>query len=240
MDKTQVDALAERIDRLEQECGELKRANRRLKRLGTLIVAGAVAVLIAGADMAKVIEVERIILREKGGQIRARLEVKSDGAPSLEFFDKKGRSGIKMDVSELGSYLSVHSKEGASSLTMSANEVGSAHFEVSVEDGQMARILASGKADNLAELELGKPLDQGRLRVAVHDDDAFVSLYAAGLGDQTLSLGADADGSTSLDLSDDDHKKRLSIGGGPDGAPFIKALDKNGTVLFQVPPASKP
>src|SRR4051794_27808997 len=87
MDKPMIDSLTERVERLERE-------NRSWRWLGTAVLIGATALIAGGADQTKVIEAERILLREKGGKIRAVLEVKDDGTPHLALFDKAGKTGV--------------------------------------------------------------------------------------------------------------------------------------------------
>ncbi len=75
--------LAERLERLERE-------DRRRKRMRVPALVGLIALAAGGAKLAdppKLVEAERIVLRDKTGKMRARLAVGRDGAPNLEFFD---------------------------------------------------------------------------------------------------------------------------------------------------------
>ena len=80
------DELAERVERLEQECLDLRRANRLMKRLGGLTVIAAILMTISGAQLAQRTEEVRagsILLVDRGGFPEALLAVTpapNDGA----------------------------------------------------------------------------------------------------------------------------------------------------------------
>lgn len=101
MAETTLDILGNRLGRLERE-------NRRLKHLGVGLLVGMVAVGLlavvavvrlgqAGSEKrAKVVEAEKIVLRDASGKIRAELGLSADGSPRLDFFDRdeKRRAGL--------------------------------------------------------------------------------------------------------------------------------------------------
>ena len=67
MNESTIDKFVQRLDRLEKE-------NHRLKRIGALVVVGIAALVLMGqarpSKVAKVIEAEEIIIRDKNKQIR--------------------------------------------------------------------------------------------------------------------------------------------------------------------------
>ncbi len=67
MNEPTMDNVVQRLDRLERE-------NRRLKRIGALVLVGITAMVLMGqakpSKGAKVIEAEEIIIRDKNKQIR--------------------------------------------------------------------------------------------------------------------------------------------------------------------------
>lgn len=67
MNEPTMDNMVQRLDRLERD-------NRRMKRIGALVVVGIAAVVLMGqataSKVAKVIEAEEIIIRDKNKQIR--------------------------------------------------------------------------------------------------------------------------------------------------------------------------
>jgi len=82
-----------RLDRLEKE-------NRCLKRIGALVVVGIAAVVLMGqakpSKVPKVIEAEKLILRDEAGRIRATLDGSESTRERFALFDVNGkaRAGI--------------------------------------------------------------------------------------------------------------------------------------------------
>ncbi len=81
MNEPTISKLVDRLDRLERE-------NRRLKRIGALVVVGIAAVVLMGqakpSKVAKVIEAEEIIIRDKNKQMR--VSISSLGIQVLNAF----------------------------------------------------------------------------------------------------------------------------------------------------------
>ena len=83
MDQTRLDALAERMDRLERENARLAREARRARRLGAGGLLAAVVLLAAGANLAdesKEIAAERFVLNDKLGKARMTISVDATAA----------------------------------------------------------------------------------------------------------------------------------------------------------------
>jgi len=78
MNELTMDKLVQRLDRLERE-------NRRLKCIGALVVVGIAAVMLMGqtksSKVAKVIEAEKFVVRDKSGKVRAALQISAEGGP---------------------------------------------------------------------------------------------------------------------------------------------------------------
>ncbi len=73
--------LAERVERLEHECLELKRGNRFMKRLGGLVAVAAILIMIGGSQLGQRIEEIRagtLLLVDQAGFPRALLGVTPD------------------------------------------------------------------------------------------------------------------------------------------------------------------
>lgn len=101
MTEATLETLGARLSRLEQE-------KRRLKRLGLGLLIGVVAVGLvaiisivrtgAGRPDAgpKLVEAEKLVLRDASGKIRAEFGLAADGSPRLDFFDQdeKRRVGL--------------------------------------------------------------------------------------------------------------------------------------------------
>ncbi len=78
MEKLVSDELADRVERLERECLDLRRANRLMKRLGGLIVVAALLITIGGAQLTQRIEEIRagtILMVDRGGFPRAMIAI---------------------------------------------------------------------------------------------------------------------------------------------------------------------
>ncbi len=119
MDKLGIDALAERIGRLE-------RANRRWRTAtGVALIAGFVVVISGAqrADEAKSVEARQFIVRDNDGKERARLGLASDGEPALFIRGKDGQTRVLVQSSDEdvgGLYLSGWT--GRPSVVLQANE----------------------------------------------------------------------------------------------------------------------
>ena len=79
---------------LEQRLARLERANRRMKRIGALVLMVAGAALLSGQANGKDLqhlEVGSLTLKDKDGKTRAALGVNADGWATLTLFDTDGR-----------------------------------------------------------------------------------------------------------------------------------------------------
>ena len=76
---------------LEQRLARLERGNRRMKRIGALVLLVAAAALLSGQAKGKDLqdlEVGSLTLKDKAGKTRARLRALEDGPVVLGLFDK--------------------------------------------------------------------------------------------------------------------------------------------------------
>ncbi len=91
---------------VEQRLARLERGNRRMKRIGTLVLVVAAAVLLSGAANGKDLpdlEVASLTLTDKDGKKLAWLGVNADGSPSLILADKAGKPRTALGVLADGS-----------------------------------------------------------------------------------------------------------------------------------------
>ena len=76
MSNPTMEAVVERLDRVERE-------NRRLKKAGVAILAGIAGVVLMGQAMptkvAKVVEAEKFVLKDTAGKVRGGLYVQGQG-----------------------------------------------------------------------------------------------------------------------------------------------------------------
>jgi hypothetical protein len=98
MQKTPTDELVERVARLEE-------GHRRFKRLAVATLAASGVLFVAGAkllDGSKTIEAERIVLKAKGGEVRATFEVAENGQPMIRMIDWRNKVRLLMGLGSGG------------------------------------------------------------------------------------------------------------------------------------------
>ena len=105
---------------VEQRLAQLERGNRRMKRIGTLVLLAAAAVLLSGAANGKDLqnlEVRSLTLKDKAGKVRARLR-----GSSLTLFDQDGN--VLADLRACGGLagLRLADKTGKTQVTLGAHE----------------------------------------------------------------------------------------------------------------------
>jgi hypothetical protein len=108
-----LDALVNRVDRLERQ-------NRRLKQGAVaLVVMGVAAAAAAQTTFPRTTTVERLVLADDTSQMRAVLEnlATPSGAggsnnPTLTFFDRDGRAVVRLGVNDRGPMLEVMDRDG--------------------------------------------------------------------------------------------------------------------------------
>ena len=100
MSEPTIETLARRLDKVERE-------NRWLKQAGVvaLVVIGAVVLMgqATPSKVAKVIEAEKFVVRDKSGKVRAELSMSADGSPQLILRSSEGKSGAVLAVGTDGS-----------------------------------------------------------------------------------------------------------------------------------------
>lgn len=88
---------------IEQRLQRLEIENRRLKRIGfVLVLVPAMAVLMgqAAPDKEKAVRANRFVLTDSEGNERGVFEVKKNGQPALNFFDTNGNKRIQLYVGD--------------------------------------------------------------------------------------------------------------------------------------------
>jgi hypothetical protein len=104
MEKPLIDALAERVARLERE-------NRLWRWGGGFAVIVGFVLLFGGAERAddpKAFEAEQFIVRDRDGKERARLGLASDGAPALFLRSTDGHHRVILQASDQDDSGSLH------------------------------------------------------------------------------------------------------------------------------------
>ncbi len=87
---------------LEQRLARLERANRRMKRIGALVLLMAAVVLLSGQAKGKAplpdLEVGSLTLKDKDGKSRVVLFAPAHGSPGLSLYDKDGQVRVRLTV----------------------------------------------------------------------------------------------------------------------------------------------
>ncbi len=106
---------------LEQRLARLERGNRRMKRIGALVLVVAAAVVLSGAAMRKYrhLEVGSLTLKDKAGNTRVYIGTDEDGSVSLSLKDKAGKTRALLDVARNGSALWLSDKDGEDRVMLS-------------------------------------------------------------------------------------------------------------------------
>jgi hypothetical protein len=201
-----IDALAERVERMERE-------NRCWRWGAGLTVMASLIVTTAGAQRAnepKVVEAESIIVRDKDGNERARLGVGSNGVAYLSLKDRGGDGGIDL----------VASSEGHPHVDVWNKTQG--HLMLVVAPNRMA-------VDFLDKNRVG----QIALKIEKGDWTQYLSFLKEGKGN--LSLGLHEDGSGGLAVTDLSSHRRTELWQRSDGGPVLQIYDNQGKPLAQIP-----
>jgi hypothetical protein len=90
------------LENLQDRLLQLEKQNRRFKQLGTIaLVIAAVIVEMGQAPAKKIVEANEFVLRDDGGNMRARLFMTPAGPPMLALYDKKEALKAMLDTNAL-------------------------------------------------------------------------------------------------------------------------------------------
>jgi len=99
MNESTMNNMEQRLDRLERE-------NLRWRRIGFLVLVVIAAMVLMGqakvSRVAKVIEAEKFVVRDKSGKVRAALQTSAKDGPSLDLYDKNGKNRVQLAILEVG------------------------------------------------------------------------------------------------------------------------------------------
>ena len=145
------------LDRL----AKLEKQNRRFKLVGVAALVGVTLLLVMGqAPAKKTVEANEFILRDGGGNVRARLAMPNEGTgamPQMVFLDAKGNTSLELDggiAGVIGGSVGILDEQG--------KRVG---MFASTFDGGTLWVRAKGSGSSLARLLPG--------RGEVSDDQGF-------------------------------------------------------------------
>ena len=125
---------------LEQRLARLERTNRRMKRIGALVLVVAAAVLLSGAAQGKDLphlEVGSLTLKDKAGKMRASLRARADGPVWLALFDKDEKTRARLFAAADGRpRLALLGKAGERQATLTVFADGSPGLLLHDKDGK--------------------------------------------------------------------------------------------------------
>jgi hypothetical protein len=162
-----VEALWSRLELLERQ-------NRRIKRLGTILIfiAGSIFLMGQAAKTSRPVEATKFILKNAKGKKKAELGIRLDG-PELAFYDDKEQTLLSIGLLEEGPGFLVFSSDGKKIASLSSTATGPTlslgdqngvkRLNLSVVDGSPAVGLLGTEGDAKAALGLtptGNPFVQ--------------------------------------------------------------------------------
>ena len=123
---------------LEQRLARLERGNRRMKRIGALVLVVAGAALLSGQAKGKDLpdlEVGSLTLRDKDGRRRAVLSARADGPVRLALIDKEGKALAGFIMGEFAAVF-LSDKAGTMRVKLGLAPDGSPALILSDKDGR--------------------------------------------------------------------------------------------------------
>lgn len=223
-------ALARRLDRLERETS-----------LWRLIALLLLAVGIMGqTGAARVMDVEKLVLRDPGGRERAVLHVTPAG-PSLQFFNEQGRQRVSLEAGQtreptggLPATLSLMDWEGRKRITLSSGvrrllgkEAGGEGLSLVGPAGATTLVLAS--APDYTALTLADPQGNGRAAFAFMLGQPRLMFFDGAITNERAHLD-----SSGFSFSDEKGRLQAALGVGSMG-PVMLLKDSSGRRLWSVP-----
>jgi hypothetical protein len=120
--------LLERITELENQQGELRRANRqwRLMTVALMLFTGAVLLMGQSANLpSRSVEAQQFVLRGSDGRIRGTMGIGDDGSVGINLNDVRGQSRITLDLAANGSPgLDFYDQDGKMRATLALGPAG--------------------------------------------------------------------------------------------------------------------
>ena len=132
-------AVVARLEKVEQQ-------NRRLKTVGIVVLALAVAGMVMGQAMprARIVEAEGFVLKDGAGKVRAKLYVVGKDGPGLALLDENGKDRAWLGVGKYGPRLTVYDENGKDRVGLGVSKYG-AGLTVYDENGKDRAWLGVGK-----------------------------------------------------------------------------------------------
>lgn len=227
---TDMQSLAERVDRLET-------GNRRLKRIcgGVIAVAGLAFLLGQTAPLNPIIEAGGFILRDNAGNIRGDWRVADDDSTVLAMIDAEGKPRAGLGVLQDGeTVFSLHDREGMSRGHWRVFADGATALNLLEKDGN-PRAGFAVLPDGTTMLDLSNRQGKSRGSWMVLPDGKSTLSLRDEKGKARCRLDVNRDGTTTIWLIDAEGKARGMWGMLADGSPSLEHFDKEERLIFRTP-----
>jgi hypothetical protein len=228
MDKPMIEALGQRVDRLERE-------NRRWRWGAACVLLAGLAVAAGGARRAeKVVEAERFVVKDEDGVTYAELGLyrnsdgRTSGATRLVFFDKNGRYRTNYGVgSGSDPYLHLMDRDGEMRAVLNTASNGWSSLSFTEKSGKTGVSIGSTNSSGVVLRGPGEQVGQ------LQHEGAFI---------------VQADGSAVLHFfrpgaaAGTDRHERVRLGVNSDGLAglTLRGLEDDSGIRAIVPPGLKP
>jgi hypothetical protein len=254
-----MDSLSERVTRLEDRCYNLDRQVRRWKLAGASALACCAALVLSGAhsqNVAKTIEAEQFVLRDKDGKRRAVLEVNAKGDTVLQLSDRGEKSRINLIVAEDGSpIVSLQDQKDQPRVSLSVPASINGSVLNLVDPNGQVRLGMGVRKDGVPTLDLRDKDANRRINLGVMPDGSGTLHFFGADESQRIRMGLGRDlptllffdqqksprlgmvvsptGLVGLDVFG--REKRMRLASEPDGRMSLRITDAQGKVIFQIP-----
>jgi hypothetical protein len=204
-DTSELQAITERLERLERQNHALKRAG-----IGALAIFGAALLMGQGAPAPRTVEAQKFVLRDSSGRVRADLSM-LPGNPTLRLFDAEGKMQAQFSSYRV-SFISLP-------FSMPKDPA----------DPSAGKIWIPGETVNLSNTGLdvweGSPDDANPLHLVNLEGGKYPSLHLHG-ADGKSNLILDTSGGASVRLTGKD-QPAVTLSSDTDGAD-LDLFDANG------------
>jgi hypothetical protein len=217
-------------------------AMRFAPRACAVVLAFVPLVILCGADAKsnKVIDTDRITLRDKTGRIRFSIELSPNGEPMLSLYGTRDDPEIEVGVKDdTGAYVNLRQRAPTGGIVLSANPFGASTISLSDSNMGVAVDLAvQDRPQNAAEISLminKEKIPQNRLTLRLTEKGEAYLLVDGIDAARSLELGSKL-GAPYFVFYDAKDEPRLLIDRTKEGEVKASFKDRKGNAIFGIPP----
>ena len=174
------------------------------------------------------VEAKQFILTDRNDKLQAKLSVNDGGFPTLVFYDDKGRTRLKLGLTDAGTGLEMFDGAERSLFSARADLLGTTQLEMAQPNGKRVSFLSMKEGNGSAEFCVGDVDGPDELAIGVLDGQAYVRLGRGIQGAKAvagLMLGSGPDGTSHFAMTAKDVKEQLLITSDADGRILIDLID---------------